>query len=160
MKKFIYLLVTLSLTACGGDNNSASTGAEMNGTFKATMGDKKFEVAVKCHNFDSDKFDTEFIFASDNQMGNQDTDGDGIIVRGDRIKIGKDKSPIPIDGMSLDLVDQGVRYSANPGVASLEKRKTWTKNANGVTGEDKLYKEGDSDMNRKTYLITYEVVCK
>jgi len=158
MKKFTYLLVSLSLTACGGDNNSASTGGEMNGTFKATMGDKKFEVAVNCHNFDSDKFDTEFMFASDNGFGNQDTDGDGIIVRGDRINIGKDKSPIPMDGMSLDVVIDGVRYSANPAVASLEKRKTWSKSANGVTGEDKLMKDDDPSM--KGYPITYEVVCR
>jgi hypothetical protein len=158
MKKTICLLAVLSLTACGGDNNSASTSDEKNGTFKATMGDKKFEVAVSCHHFDSDKFDTEFMFASDNGFGNQDTDGDGIIVRGDRVKIGKDKSPLPMDGMSLDVVIDDVRYSANLVVASLEKRNTWTKNANGITGEDKLMKDDDPSM--KGYPITYEVICK
>ena len=151
------LLAALSLTACGGENNSASSGNEAKGSFKATMGDRTINIAVKCFGFESEKFDTQFVFASDG-LGNKDTDGDGIIVRGDRIKIGKDKSPIPMDGMSLDVVIDGVRYSANPAVATLEKRKTWSKSANGVTGEDKLMKEDDPTM--KGYPITYEVVCK
>ena len=158
MKKFIYLLVALSLTACGEDNNSASTSDKKNGTFKATMGDKKFEVAVNCHNFDNDKFDTEFVFASDNAFGNKDTDGDGIIVRGDRVNIGKDKSPIPIDGMSLDIVIDGVKYSADPPMFGQAKDQSWTKNTNGINGKDKLMKEDDPTM--KGYPITYEVACK
>ena len=157
LKKIMCLLAVLSLTACGGENNGASSGNEANGTFKATMGDRTINIAVKCFNFESEKFDTQFVFASDG-LGNKDTDGDGIIVRGDRVNIGKDKSPIPMDGMSLDVVIDGVRYSANPAVASLEKRKTWSKSANGVTGEDKLMKEDDPTM--KGYPITYEVICK
>lgn len=158
MKKIICLLAILSLTACGGDDKGASTIDEKQGTFKATMGERTINVAVKCFNFENEKFDTEFVFASDNGLGNQDTDGDGIIVRGDRIKIGKDKSPIPMDGMSLDVVIDGVRYSASPAVSSLEKRKTWSKSAKGITGEDKLMNEDDPTM--KGYPINYEVVCK
>ena len=77
MKKIMCLLAVLSLSACGGDNNNESSGNEKNGTFKATMDGKTINVAVKCHYFDSDQFDTAFTFASDNVFGNKDTDGDG-----------------------------------------------------------------------------------
>lgn len=158
LKIIICLIAILSLTACGGDSGSASTSNETKGTFKATMGDKTIDIAVKCHNFDNDKFDTEFVFASDNVFGNKDTDGDGIIVRGDRVKIGKDKSPIPIDGMSLDVVIDGIRYSADPPMSGLAKNQSWTKNANGISGKDQLRKEDDPTL--KGYPISYEVVCK
>ncbi len=157
MKKIISLLAVLSLTACGGDDNSGSSGKEHGGTFKATMGDRTINVAVRCFNFESEKFDTQFVFASD-EFGNKDTDGDGIAIRGDRINIGKDKSPIPIDGISLDIVIDGVKYSADPPMFGQAKNQSWTKNANGISGKDKLMKEDDPSMNG--YPITYEVVCK
>ena len=98
------------------------------------------------------------MFISDNVSG-KDMNGDGITVRGDRIKVGKDVSPIEVDGMSIDIVDHGVSYSADPMIAAMEKRETWTKTSNGITGTDKLYKDEDP-LNGEAYLLTYEVICK
>jgi hypothetical protein len=148
MKKIMCLLAVLSLTACGGDDNSASSSNELKGTFKATMGDKTINVAVKCHYFDSDKFDTAFTFASDNVFGNKDTDGDGFIVRGDRINLTK---PMKMDGIALDISDQGIKYETMS--TSLSE---FTKSGKGVSGAGKLFKAGSYTDSVE---ITYEVVC-
>ena len=141
MKKIMCLLAAFSLTACGGNNNDSS-GNENNGTFKATMDGKTINVAVKCHYFDSDKFDTAFTFASDNVFGNKDTDGDGIIVRGDRINL---TEPVKMDGIALDSSDQGRKYEAI------------TKSGKGVSGAGKLFKAGSFTDSVEIY---YEVICK
>ena len=149
MKKIICLLAVLSLTACGGDDNSASSSNDLKGTFNATMGDKKINVAVKCHSFDGDNFDTAFTFASDNIFGNKDIDGDGFIVRGDRINL---TEPMKIDGISLGINDHGIQYDTSSAFMGEFK-----KNDNGITGTAKLLKEGS---HTDTVEITYEVVCK
>ncbi len=160
MKNIFLLTVIVSLVACGGDDKSSSKSVEKNGTFTATMGDKNYELAVRCHQFDNDKFEEEFTFASDNIFGSEDTDGDGIIVRGDKIKLGKDKSPIEVDGISLTIVDHGVRYSADPMIAAMQKRETWTKTSNGISGTDKMSREDATGLDAGALPISYEVVCK
>ena len=149
MKKIMCLLAAFSLTACGGDNNNDSSGNEKNGTFKATMDGKTINVAVKCHYFDSDKFDTAFTFASDNVFGNKDTDGDGIIVRGDRINL---TEPVKMDGIALDISDQGIKYETMS--TSLSE---FTKSGKGVSGAGKLFKAGSFTDSVE---INYEVICK
>ena len=148
MKKIICLLAILSLTACGGESSNAPSKAEKKGTFKATMGDKKIDVAVNCFNFDTDKFDTEFVFASDDGFGHKDLDGDGLIIRGDRINL---TSPMKMDGMSLSIVDNGVEYESIP-----TSMGTFSKTDKGITGTAKLYKSGTMTSSS----VTYEVVCK
>ena len=64
MKKLICLLAVLSLSSCSSENSSNSSGSDDHGTFIATMGGKKIEVAVKCFNFDDDMFDKEFTRSS------------------------------------------------------------------------------------------------
>lgn len=148
MKKILCLLVLLPFTACGGESASSSSNADKNGKFKATIGDKNYDVAVKCYHFDSDKFDTEFLYASDDGYGNKDNDGDGLIIRGDRINL---TQPMKMDGMSLMIVDNGVEYETMP--TALGK---FEKTDKGITGTTKLYKAGTTTSTS----VTYEVSCK
>jgi len=149
MKKLISLLAVLLLTGCSGEDNSASTSNETEGTFKATMNGKKIEATIRCFFFDDEKFDTEFLFASDDGFGNKDTDGDGLVIRGDRINLTK---PIKMDGIALTVIDNGVEYET--AVVSLGK---FSKNDKGISGTATLYK---TDSTAGSASITYEVVCK
>lgn len=149
MKKIICLLAVLSLTACGGDDNSASSSNDLKGTFKATMGDKTIDVAVNCQNFDGDKFDAAFNFASDSLYKNEDTDGDGFSVIGNRVNL---TEPMKLDGISLSINDHGIQYDSSS--AALGEFK---KNDKGVSGTAKLLKEG---AVTDTVEISYEVICK
>ncbi len=157
MKKLFFLTlmfpVTL-LTACG-DSSSSGTA---DGRFKATIGDRNIDVEVKCRSFQADADSLEFVFSSDDNTAAKDTNGDGIIVWGSRIKIGKDKSPLPMDGISLDVVIDGESYSVIPAIAMLNQKQEWTRSSTGISGKDQLMKEGETAM--KKYPITYEVVCK
>jgi len=63
-----------------------------------------------------------------------------------------------VDGMSIDIVDHGVSYSADPLIAAMEKRQTWTKTSNGITGTDKLYQD-ENHLGGEAYLLAYEVIC-
>ena len=65
-----------------------------------------------------------------------------------------------MDGISLDIVDHGVRYSADPIIAAMEKRKTWTKTSNGISGTDKMSREDATGLDAGALPISYEVVCK
>jgi hypothetical protein len=145
MKKLMHLLPVFILAACGSSDDKGLS----KGTFKASMGDRKIEAPIKCHNFDSDKFDTAFTFASDNIFGNKDTDGDGIIVRGDRINL---TEPVKMDGIALDISDQGIKYETMS--TSLSE---FTKSGEGVSGAGKLFKAGSFTDSVE---INYEVICK
>ena len=149
MKKLICLMAVLSLSACSSENSSNSSGSDDHGTFKATMGGNKIDVAVKCFNFDTDMFDKEFTFVSDG-LGNTDKDGDGIIVRGDKISISE---PIKMEGISLTIILDGVDYRAIS-TAFGEYKKT----EEGVTGSTNLYKSGKLEGGFKT--VIYKVSCK
>lgn len=152
MRKFVYFLPVILLTACGESNNSGIT----DGRFKATLGETQFETAVKCGRFDSDD---AFFFNSDNGTAIKDTDGDGVIVAGSRVIMDKKEShmPMSIDGMSLEITVKGESYSAPMTMPGKKSNQTWTKTANGVTGTDKLWKE--DDPTGEEFPITYEVVC-
>ena len=159
MKKLILLLAILPLTACFDGDKSQSKNKVATGTFKAIFGETKYDFPIACRNFDSGDFDTQFAFFSDaDKAGNIDSNGDGIMLHGSRIKVGKGKSPIPLDGISFGITDQGVRYENNLGVYGMTKTKQdWTLNANGISGTDVLYKNDDSSL--KKYPISYEVFC-
>lgn len=156
-------LVALSLflvAGCGGSGSDSSVSSS-EGVFKATVttkqGQKKYELAINCIAFDDENFDNGFMFASD-RSGNRDLNNDGIIVRGDRINIGKDKSPIVMDGISLRITDNGIVYESNIGIkATQRKKEIWQKNENGVSGEVDLYLDGNDPF--ATNLAVYEVIC-
>ena len=160
MKKIILLLAILPLTACFDGDKSQSKNKVATGTFKATVGDTKYDFPIGCRNFESGNSDTKFAFYSDvDKAGNMDSDGDGIMLHGSRIIVGKDKSPIPMDGISFGITDHGVRYENNIGIYAMTKTKQdWTLNDKGISGTDVLYKE--DDMTMKKYPISYEVICK
>ena len=63
-----------------------------------------------------------------------------------------------IDGMSLEITVNGESYSAPMTMPGSKSNQTWTKTLNGVTGADKLWKDGDA--TGKEYPLTYEVVCE
>ena len=155
--KILGLLAISLLAGCSGEDNAGTSVSEGNGTFKAAMGDKVYEVAIKCYGFDSESFDKKFVFASDG-IGNTDTNNDGIVVRGDRVKLDK---PLPMDGISLDITDQGIRYeTASTALMAMYQKQaavptSWSKNANGVSGSTEMIKDGEI----KGQAITYEVIC-
>jgi len=156
MNKIIVLLPVLFLAACGGADKNGFT----DGTFKATMGETKIDILVKCISFDSD---TEFVFRSDNGFGNEDTNGDGILLSVQRMKIGKDKTPLPIDGIMFMLTINGEKYGSDQ--ASLmglskgkDTKQTWIKESNVVRGKEILTKA--DEIGSKEYTINYEVICK
>tara|TARA_R110001606_G_scaffold395190_1_gene566903 strand:- start:2517 stop:2999 length:483 start_codon:yes stop_codon:yes gene_type:complete len=160
VKKLILLLAILPLTACFDSDSGQPKSGVQNGTFKATVGDKHYELAIGCRDFDSSNNDTMISFYSDvDKSGNIDSDGDGILLHGNRIKIGKDKSPIAMDGISIVITDNGVIYENNIGAtAILGTNKNWTVTANGITGSDEMY-VGD-EMDNKKLPISYEVICQ
>ena len=149
MKNIISLLSILTLTVYAADKS---------GTFKATMGDRQYNVPITCHNFENNKFNTEFIFASDDGMAQKDTNGDGIIVRGDRIVLSKKQSPIEMDGMTLTIIDNGIHYesSVTETMKKFNKTPKWSKTSNGIKGTSELVKENEM----KGTLMHYEVICK
>lgn len=148
MKKTLVLLSILTFTVQAN---------EVKGTFKATMGDKHYNVPITCYNFTDEKFDTDFMFASD-RIAYTDSDGDGIILRGDRVFIGKDRSPIVMDGMKLVLKDKGVHFETTRMelMKQFNKVPKWNKTSNGIKGTSELLKEGET----KGTSINYEVICK
>jgi len=154
MKKLAYLLPVLMLAACGDD--SANKNGLSEGRFKATLGETQIDIPVVCGNFESDD---AFFFNSDNQSIT-DTDGDGILVHGSRVKISKEQSSLPfdMDEMSLDITLNGVQYSAGITMPGSEKTASWTKTANGVSGKDQLIAEGGTPGGK--YPVSYVVVCE
>lgn len=144
MKKIIMMLVIISLVNAN----------EPQGIFKAKMGDKQYNVPVKCYNFTGDRFVAEFIFASDDGMAHKDTDGDGVVIRGDKVLI----SSLKQDGMMLTLIDKGVEYSSKftEVMKQFNKIPKWSKTPNGVKGTTELVK--DDEMQGT--LMVYEVTCQ
>ena len=156
MIKIICLLPVLLLAACGdsNDNSASNSSGYTNGAFTATLGEIRLDVEVVCGNFN----DEDAFFFNSDKTGFKDIDGDGILVAGSRVKIGKDKSPIAIDGMSLEITVNGESYSAQMTMPGKESVQTWTKTSNIVSGSDKLIKNGD--LSGTEYPINYEVTCK
>jgi hypothetical protein len=163
--KNLVLILSLSillLSGCGYEKSTSGYISYSEGTFKATVttkeGEKNYLVSINCIAFEGNGFDTGFNFSS-NKKKNKGTANEGIVVRGDRVNIGKDKSPLVMDGISLRIKDNGTVYESNIGVnAAQRKKEIWQKNENGVSGEVDLYLEGDNLMS--TYLAVYEVICQ
>lgn len=152
MRNLVCMAFVLLLIACSDSKSNGLT----NGTFKATLGEKSINTAVTCGNFDSDD---SFFFNSDGS-GISDTDGDGVIVAGSRVKISKEESHLPmaIDGMSLEITVDGESFSAQMTMPGTKSKQSWTKTTNGMQGEDKLINEGD--YTGAEFPITYEVICE
>ncbi|WP_066224597.1 hypothetical protein [Formosa haliotis] len=104
------------------ENNSVTSEKSVKdkSIFKATLGDKTYEVEIQCSYFNEDYFQ----FKSD-KFDVGDSNGDGINISG--FQDGKK--------LILSIEDQGVHYSS-PGVL------TWKKMNDSFTGEGELYEEG------------------
>ena len=126
------------------------------GTVKATMDGNTFEAEVMCIHFDSDEFETKFMFITDNAK-HKDIDGDGIVLRGDKKKI--EVVGMKMNGIEIDLTLNGDFYESSLSLnAAMRKKEKWTKTDTGVKGEVKLIKRGDS--SQKSHKFSYEVICK
>jgi hypothetical protein len=162
MKKLLLISTVLVLNACSDDSGHNITTNE-NASFKATLINKDFkkdyDLKVSCISFDSQKFDTEFVFVSD-RSGNNDINGDGLIIRGNKINLGKDKTPMPMNGFTIKITDNDTVYETNAIslTTTAQNKDTWQKNNMGVKGVSHLVKENDSPFN--TYTLSYEVICK
>ena len=135
---------------------SGETTERLKGTLKASMDGKEFKVDVLCLYFDHDKFETQFMFISD-QAKHKDVDGDGVVVRGDKKKI---KIPgMSMDGIEIDFTLNGDFYESSLSLnAAMRKKEKWSKTDKGVKGEVKLFKDGDAFTKPHTFV--YEVMCK
>jgi hypothetical protein len=142
MKKIIYFLALLPLTAWGADN----------GNVKATMADKQYQSSVKCVGQPGQKY---FEFMSDMPEsgipagGLKDINGDGLLISGwlynarlpdgtKELKFGLKIIENDVEFMSMDL-------------------KSWEKTANGVAGSGELKKQQDDFAS---FPATFEVSCK
>jgi len=131
----------------------------LKGTLKANMDGKEFKVDVLCLYFDHDKFETHFMFISD-QAKHKDIDGDGIVVRGDKKKVEiPGMSGMGMDGIEIDFKLNGDFYESSLSMSTaMKKKEKWSKTDKGVKGEVKLFKDGDAFT--KPHSFVYEVMCK
>ena len=97
----------------------------LDGTVKAIMDGKTFEAEVMCIHFDSDMFETKFMFITD-KAKHKDIDGDGIVLRGDKKKI--DVIGMKMNGIEIDLTLNGDFYESSLSLnAAMKKKEIWTK---------------------------------
>ena len=131
MKITTYLLpVTILLSACGGESNSTASAAAA-GTFKGQVGDKQYDLQVRCRNLEEDYFQ----FLSDNN-DYTDTNGDGLNISG--MQNG--------DSFIFTVIDNGVTFSA-PGLERFEKT------ANGASGSGKLWEDGGTSTAEGSFTV-------
>lgn len=134
MKNIFCLMAALSLTACDADNNSKPANDKKNGIFKATVGEKSYELDVFC------KFRDDGGIHFYSEYASEDKDGDGFFVDGDEMN----------NKLMLNLQDNGLELTAL-NVGEL------TRNSEGAKSSGTLY---DEQGGLKAYPVTLEVICK
>jgi len=124
MKKMTSIILILMLVACDNENSNSTSKQSIKpvGTFVGTLGEKKYQVEVKCSYFKEDYF----IFRSDSNDA-EDSTGDGLVISGDQNK----------DSLAISIGDHDKWFS-------IGKIERWTKNDSGVVGSGNLWEQGGS----------------
>lgn len=132
MKKIVaytgMLLGVLIFTSCGHNRVER-------GLFKATMGEKEYEVDIGCTHLDEDYFK----FRSDKTV-HADSNGDGLIISG--VQMNK--------RLILTLEDHGQKYST-------QNMMQWKKDGIGASGTGVLYNDITATESHK---MTFEMTCR
>ena len=139
--KITYLIfAALFLTACGSDQQAVGSASDSTpvakpvGQFRATLGDKSYDLETQCLNLEKEFF----AFSSDSK--------DSAAYQGNRVVISGMQS---LSNLMLKIMDDGETWSAR-------NITSWEKSASGAVGSGQMVKAGDSS----SYEITFEVICK
>lgn len=147
MIKFMYLLALLPLTACA-DNSGGSSPDVKQGTFKATVGEKTYELDVTCNKFQKDKV----MFTSEspaNYSELKDMNGDGIVVTGSPATLKKLSLALEIKEKENSFI---VNSEVTFGGASLDLDMS----GNTLTGKGKMQQE----LSASTVPVEFTVTCQ
>jgi hypothetical protein len=136
----------LLMAACGSDQHGAGSGNDLNqvaaeqrksepmGQFRATLGDKSYDLEVRCLNLEKEFF----AFSSDSK--------DGAAPRGKRVIVSGMQS---LDSLMLKIMDGGETWNAR-------SISSWEKSASGAIGSGQMLRDSDSSPLE----MTFELTCK
>lgn len=128
------LMGAVLFTSCGNSNGRAENNLER-GSFKATMGDKEYEVDIVCSHLNA----SYFKFKSDKKV-DVDSNGDGLIISG--VEMNR--------RLILTIVDNGKKYQT-------KNLADWKKDSDGATGSGILYNKAVATDSRQT---TFKMSCR
>lgn len=128
------LMAVVLFTSCGNSDGRAENNLER-GSFKATMGEKSYEVDVVCSHLN----ESYFKFRSDKRV-DTDSNEDGLIISG--VEMNR--------RLILTIIDHGKKYQT-------KNMAVWEKDSDGATGSGILYNEAVATDSRQT---TFKMSCR